>query len=297
MAGRVGNAFRRLWSLTKAVTARVANHGQMARASQFAYVAFLAAIPFVFVLVSVLGLVATPSDYSDLIDRARGTIPDQLADFLDGLLQSASDSTSQSVIFLLIGLVTGMWLAGNVTGSITDGLDDALQRPHRPWVKGKARALTLAAITALVFVLTTVLAVLGPAVISWLFSQVNASGFSQLATQLTVSAVSALIFWAYLVMLYRFAPNDDGLRWRGALLGGLVGVVGWLIVANAFRVYVDNFASYNRVYGSLGVVVIFLVFLYLTGLTILIGGETSAELHDRRAADRGEREAVAPAFP
>ena len=290
------NAFRRVWSLTLAVTARVARHGQMARASQFAYVAFLASIPFVFVLVSILGIVATPGDYGELINRARGTIPDQLANFLDGLLKSASASTSQSALFLILGLVTGLWLAGNVTGSITDGLDDALQRPHRPWVKGKARALALAAITALVFALTTVMAVLGPAVIRWGFEQVNASAFSQLAIQLAVGLVSALIFWAYLVMLYRFAPNDDGLRWRGAMLGGLVGVVGWLIVANLFRLYVDHFGSYNRVYGSLGVVVIFLVFLYLTGLTILIGGETSAELHDRRAADRG-LQPVAPAFP
>ena len=292
----MSNAFRRVWSLTVAVTARVARHGQMARASQFAYVSFLASIPFVFVLVSVLGLVATPGDYAELINRARGTIPDQLADFLDGLLKSASASTSQSALFLGIGLIAGLWLAGNVTGSMTDGLDDALQRPHRPWVKGKTRALALAAITALVFALTTVMAVLGPAVIRWAFDQVNASGFSQVATQLLVGLVSALIFWAYLVMLYRFAPNDDGLRWRSSVLGALVGVVGWLIVANLFRLYVDHIGSYNRVYGSLGVVVIFLVFLYLTGLTVLIGGETSAELHDRSLADRTP-DPVAPAFP
>jgi membrane protein len=163
-------------------------------------------------------------------------------------------------------------------------------------VKGKTRALALAAITALVFALTTVMAVLGPAVIRWAFDQVNASGFSQVATQLLVGLVSALIFWAYLVMLYRFAPNDDGLRWRSSVLGALVGVVGWLIVANLFRLYVDHIGSYNRVYGSLGVVVIFLVFLYLTGLTVLIGGETSAELHDRSLADRTP-DPVAPAFP
>jgi len=116
------------------------------------------------------------------------------------------------------------------------------------------------------------------------------------ALALLVGLLSAVIFWLYLVMLYRFAPNDDGLRWRSAVLGALVGVVGWLIVANLFRLYVDHIGSYNRVYGSLGVVVIFLVFLYLTGLTVLIGGETSAELHDRRLADR-TRDPVAPAFP
>lgn len=297
MADRVSSGLRALWTLTVAVTARVARHGQMARASQFAYVAFLASIPFMFVLVSVLGLIASPSDYAELIDRTRGTIPDQVADFLDSLLQAASASTSQSAVFLAIGLIAGLWLAGNVTGSITDGLDDALGRAHRPWVHGKARALGLAAITGVVFALTTIMAVLGPVVITWVFEKVHASGFGKVTAQLLVAVTAALIFWVFLVLLYRFAPNEDGVRWREVVPGAVVGLAGWLIVANLFRLYVDNFGSYNRVYGSLGVVVIYLVFLYLTGLTILIGGEMSAELHQRGRGDEAERQDPAPAFP
>ena len=64
------SAFAGLWGLTTAVTQRVMRHSQMARASQFAYVAFLASIPFAFVLISIIGLVASPSAYSSLIDRA-----------------------------------------------------------------------------------------------------------------------------------------------------------------------------------------------------------------------------------
>jgi uncharacterized BrkB/YihY/UPF0761 family membrane protein len=81
-----------LWRLTAAVAGRVARHSQMARASQFAYVSFVASIPFAFVLISVIGLVASPQSYSTLVDNTRGTVPDQLADFLDGLLQAASSS-------------------------------------------------------------------------------------------------------------------------------------------------------------------------------------------------------------
>jgi len=80
------------------------------------------------------------------------------------------------------------------------------------------------------------------------------------------------------VLLYRYGPNDSTAHTRHAVPGAVVGVIGWIIVASLFRLYVDNFGSYNRVYGSLGAVVIFLVFLYLTGLVILIGGEASAQL-------------------
>lgn len=109
--------------------------------------------------------------------------------------------------------------------------------------------------------------------------------------------VGAVIFWGYLVALYRFAPNAPDSSVREALWGAVVGVVGWLVVANLFRLYVDNLGSYNRVYGSLGAVVLFLVFLYLTGLVILVGGETSAELGERQADGTPARPALPPAFP
>jgi membrane protein len=267
----------------------------MARASQFAYVTFVASIPFAFVLISVIGLVASPASYSTLVDNLRGTIPDQLADFLDTLLQSASANAGQSIVFLALGLLTGVWLAGNVAGSLTDGLDDAFERPHRPWLQGKARALLLAVVTALVFVLSTILAVFGPGVLEWSFREVGAPRSTQVLIQFAPFLVGAAIFWGYLVLLYRFAPNNHEASTRTALWGALVGVIGWLVVANLFRLYVDNFGSYNRVYGSLGAVVLFLVFLYLTGLTILIGGETAAELGEEEGAPA--RAALPQAFP
>lgn len=274
-----------LWGLTKAVTDRVMRHSQMARSSQFAYVAFLASIPFAFVLIAIIGLVASPAAYTSLIERARGTIPDQLADFLDELLQAASSSTGQSITFLVLGLLIGLWLAGNVAGSITDGLDDAFERPHRPWLKGKVRAILAAVVTALVFVVATLLSVIGPPVLQWAVEQVGAGQATQVLVQVGVALAGAAIFWGFLVLVYRYAPNDAAARSRHALPGAVVGVIGWIIVASFFRLYVDNFGSYNRVYGSLGAVVIFLVFLYLTGLVILIGGETSAELAERDGAD------------
>lgn len=269
----------------------------MARASQFAYVAFVAAIPFAFVLISIIGLVASPTSYSTLVDRLRGTIPDELANFLDTILQAASASAGQSIVFLVLGLLAGVWLAGNVAGSLTDGLDDAFERPHRPWLRGKARALLLAVVTALVFVLSTILAVFGPGVLELVFREVGAPRSTQVLIQFAPFLVGAAIFWGYLVLLYRFAPNNHEASTRDALWGAVVGVVGWLLVANLFRLYVDNFGSYNRVYGSLGAVVLFLVFLYLTGLVILIGGETSAELGARQAQDAPARPALPPAFP
>jgi uncharacterized BrkB/YihY/UPF0761 family membrane protein len=136
---------------------------------------------------------------------------------------------------IVLGLLAGIWLAGNVAGSLTDGLDDAFERPHRPWLHGKARAIILAIITAFVFVLTTILAVLGPAVMQWVLEHVGAPRATQVLIQFVVGIVGAAIFWGFLMLLYRYAPNDHQATTRDAMLGALVGLVGWLAVANLFR--------------------------------------------------------------
>ena len=90
-----------------------------------------------------------------------------------------------------------------------------------------------------------------------------------------------VVFAAFLLMCYRYLPNLGRLRFRHVAWGTVIAGTGWLAATRLFRLYVDNFGSYNKVYGSLGAVVVYLVFLYITGLVLLIGGEANAELRER----------------
>ena len=98
---------------------------------------------------------------------------------------------------------------------------------------------------------------------------------------LVVSFMFALLYWA--------APNvkQPGFRWLSP--GGLLAVVGWLIASGAFAFYVANFGSYNKTYGALGGVVVFLVWLWISNIMILLGAEFNAELERGRAIEDGMR--------
>jgi len=96
-----------------------------------------------------------------------------------------------------------------------------------------------------------------------------------------VSFMFALLYWA--------APNvkQPGFRWVSP--GGVVAVVGWLIASAAFAFYVGNFGSYNKTYGALGGVIVFLVWLWISNIVILLGAEFNAELERGRAIEAGMR--------
>jgi len=98
---------------------------------------------------------------------------------------------------------------------------------------------------------------------------------------LVVSLMFALLYWA--------APNvkQPGFRWVSP--GGIVAVVGWLIASAAFAFYVGNFGSYNKTYGALGGVIVFLVWLWISNIVILLGAEFNAELERGRAIQAGMR--------
>jgi membrane protein len=96
---------------------------------------------------------------------------------------------------------------------------------------------------------------------------------------LVVSFMFALLYWA--------APNvkSPGFRWLSP--GGLLAVIGWIIASAAFAFYVSNFGSYNKTYGALGGVIIFLVWLWISNVVILLGAQFNAELERGRAIEAG----------
>jgi membrane protein len=104
--------------------------------------------------------------------------------------------------------------------------------------------------------------------------------------------VLAFVFLAF-GLIYYFAPNLHEQKFRWVLPGMVVGVILWLAASLGFRLYLRYFNTYNAVYGSLGAVIILMLWFYLTGAAILVGGEVNTEI-ERAAAAAGEKEAKRP---
>jgi membrane protein len=251
-------------------------------ASQFAYNAFLATVPFLFVLVSIIGLVAEPDTFDEfLADDADNAIPIELRSILRSALRSATDNTGQAALFLAIGLLAALYVSANVMGALVGGLDRARGVRHRPWVRGKLAALVIAIATSVLVVATTLALIGGSRLVESVAEELFGRGAPNVAGRFLylIGTASLLLFT---VAVYHFGPNAPRRRLVADLPGALIGVGLWLGVTRLFALYVENFDSYKTVYGALAGAAIYLIFLFLTCLSLLIGAEVNEQMHRMR---------------
>jgi membrane protein len=258
-------------------------------ASQFSYNAFLATVPFMFVLVSIIGLVAEPDTFDEfLADDADNAIPLELRQILRSALTSATNNTGQAVLFLTIGLLTALYVSANVMGSLVGGLDRVRGVRHRPWSRGKLVALVIAIATSVLVVATTLALVGGSRLVESVAEELFGRGAPNVAGRFLylIGTASLLLFT---LAVYHFGPNAPRRRILRDLPGALVGVGLWLGVTRLFALYVENFDSYKTVYGALAGAAIYLIFLFLTCVALLIGAEVNEQMYQMRERRRAAR--------
>jgi len=195
---------------------------------------------------------------------------------------------------LTFGLLAAVWAASNGMLAVVDTLNSAYHvREARPWWKARmvAAALTLALAVLVVSALALVL--YGGQIAGALSGAFGfGGGFAAAWGVLRWLLVLGFVLLAF-GLIYYFAPNLHEQKFCWVLPGMIVGVTLWLAGSLGFRLYLKYFNTYNAVYGSLGAVIILMLWFYLTGAAILIGGEVNSEI-ERAAAVSGEKDAKLP---
>ncbi|MGI9540079.1 MAG: YihY/virulence factor BrkB family protein [Miltoncostaeaceae bacterium] len=273
-------------AFARGVIGRSARDDITAIGSQFAYNALLATVPFLFIVISVIGLLASPDTFERSVIEGDASFSDDLQNTLESALRSATQNTREAAVFLVIGIAGGLYLSANVMGALVGGLDRARGVEHRRWGHGRLVALGFAAGASALVVATSLAMVGGPRMINAIAEEVGADPDIGQRIITPLGAGSLLVF---VLFLYLFGPNAPRRRLLAELPGAVAAVALWVGASRLFSLYVDNFDSYNRVYGVLGFVVVYLIFLFLTGVVILFGAEINAQLQARRDAAQ-ERE-------
>ena len=256
-------------------------------AAALTYYGVLAIFPAILALVSVLGLVG-PSATQPLIDNLGKVAPGQAKDIITGAVENLQRSRGSGGLLFVIGLAGALWSASGYVAAFmraSNAIYD-IEEGRPIWKKAPVRLgvtlvlVVLLAVSALAVVLTgglaeqagNLLGIGSAAVTMW-----DSAMWPVLLV--IVSFMFALLYWA--------SPNvkHPGFRWISP--GGLVAVVLWLIASGAFALYVANFGSYNKTYGTLAGVIIFLVWLWLSNIAVLLGAEFNAELERGRQIQAG----------
>ena len=258
-------------------------------ASALAYSAFFAIPSALLLLLGVFTLVADESTIAHLVARLTEIAPSDAADLFGNSLRHLSQRSSTGLTLALVGLGLALWSASNAMNTVISALNVAYDREDsRGFVRSRLVAVVMAVFVGAAALLAGTLLVMGPHLQAWLGSALDARRPVELAWWIGQwpILIAGLLF-AFAVVLY-LGPDVEHRRWQLISPGSIVAVVVWLVVSSAFSFYTAHFGTYDKTWGTLGAVIVTLIWLWLAGLSLLFGGELNAET-ERRAQGTGER--------
>jgi membrane protein len=265
------------------VYANIGNHRILALAAGMTYYSILAIFPALAALVSIYGLFSDPGSIAKHLDEIGGFVPGGAIDVAREQLTRVATKGDRTLGFTFaIGLAISLWSANAAMKSMFDTLNIVYgEQEKRGFFKLNAMSLTftLAAIGFILAALAAVVAV--PVVLQHLW-------LSHAIELLIRIAVWPALFVAValgLSCIYRFGPSREAPRWRWITWGSTAATVLWLIASALFSWYAANFGTFNQTYGSLGAVIGFMTWLWISAIVILLGGELNAEMEHQTARD------------
>lgn len=255
----------------------------LATAGSVAFFALLSVFPAIAVVVSLYGLFADVRTIGDHLALMAGILPEGVLDLVrDQIASIISKQTSTLSVAFLIGLGTALWSANSGVGAMFDALNVVYgEKEKRTLLRFY---LTTFAITigAMLFVVIAILAVVVlPIALTFLGASLSAERILSIARWPLLLAVVML----GLTLIYRFGPSRRPAEWRWVSLGSVVAALLWIAASMAFSWYVSSFDSYNKVYGSLGAGIGFMVWIWVSVVIVLVGAEVNAEAEHQTARD------------
>jgi len=257
-------------------------------AAALTYYSVLALFPGAIAILSLVGLVNRGGQTVDtLLQILRDLGASSAADTLEPTLVELS-KTQNAGLGLVIGLALALWSASGYVGAFGRGMNRIYEVPEgRPIWKLRPTMLLVTLVTVVLTALVALgLVVTGPAARA-VGSAVGLGDTAVLVWNIAKWPVLLLVVVMIVALLYYATPNVKQPRFRWVSVGAVVAILTWVVASVAFGFYVANFSSYNRTYGSLAGVVVFLLWLWITNLALLFGAELDAELERGRELQAG----------
>ncbi len=248
-------------------------------ASALTYYGLLALFPALIALVSIVGLVADPAATTKALTQIITKVgPASAADALAGPIKSITANRSAAGLGLILGLVAALWSASGYVGGFIRASNVIYETPEGRaiWKLRPLQMLVTLITVILVAVVALSLVLTGP-IVSAVAAPLGLGPVAVTAWNYAKWPVLIVIVLFIIMLLYYATPNVKLRGFRWVLPGALFALVIWLVASAAFAFYVANFGSYNKTYGTLAGIVIFLIWLWITNVALLLGAELNAE--------------------
>ena len=251
-------------------------------AAGVAFYVFLGLIPALGALVSIWGLVADPVTMQQQISSMSGFLPQEAITILDDQMSSIASKPSGATLGAIIGILLSVWSGAKAMKSVMMALNITYdEKETRGFFRLNLTALVLTIAGIFGFLAAIGIIVALPVVLD------------KIGLDSTAAALVKIVRWPLLAVfavlglgvLYRYAPDRDPARWRWVSWGAVLATIVWLAISAGFSFYVSNFGNYNKTYGSLGAVVVFLLWFLLSAYVVLFGAELNAEMEHQTERD------------
>ena len=261
----------------------ISDHRVLALAAGMTFYSLLAIFPALAALVAIYGLFADPGAIAAHLNAVSGFIPSGALDVArDQLTRLASNGEGTLGVTFAIGLAVSLWSANAAMKSLFDTLNIVYaEEEKRGFIKLNAISLTFTA-AAVAFILVAIAAV---AVLPVALTYMGLTDFTDLLLRIARWPALALGLAVALALIYRFGPSRAAPQWRWISWGSVAAALLWLAGSALFSFYAANFGNFNATYGSLGAVIGFMTWLWISAIVILLGAELNAEIEHQTARD------------
>lgn len=250
----------------------------MGLAAQLAYYLILALFPLILVLFSVLGTFSSPDLASSLLGYFSQVLPGQVYSLIEAYMGGILSGDNGAPGLLSFGILGTLWAASGAFSALINALNRAYGvEESRPFWKVKLLAILMTLALSGIVLAAVILLVFGPQIGEAISGYFGLSTVFDMTWNVLRWVVALLFLIVTVALVYYVAPDvEQPLRWITP--GGVVGVLLWVLASLGFSFYVGNFGSYDETYGSIGAVIVLLLYLYISSLAILFGAELNATL-------------------
>ncbi|TCJ05806.1 YihY/virulence factor BrkB family protein [Cytobacillus praedii] len=240
-------------------------------AAQLAYFFLLSLFPLLLFLVTLLPYL--PITQEDILGVIRDFAPGESMQLIETNINQLSQKNGKLLSF---GIIATIWSASNGINAIVKALNSAYEvEESRPFLIARGMAILFTFAMLFVFVVALLLPVFGKLIGIYLFAKFGLSDEFMSIWNTLRWLVSSIILFIVFTGLYWIAPNKK-LRCITVVPGAIFATFGWILSSLAFSYYVTNFGNYSATYGSIGAIIVLMIWFYLTGVIIIIGGEINA---------------------
>jgi membrane protein len=282
---------RQWWATAKRAFKEFIEDEMIDRAAALTYYAVLALFPALLVVVALLGIFGQyPQTVNALLDIVRQVAPGTAVDNIEKPITEVVQNKGGARALLSVGLVAALWAASVYVAGFTRAMNEIYERGEgRPFWKLRPQQLAITAMLLLGLAVLGIGLVVSGSVAEAVGNTIGLGSTAVTVWNIAKWPVMLVVLMAVVAGLYYLTPNVRQPRFKWVTPGGIIAIVTWIIASALFALYVSNFGSYDKTYGSLGAVILFLTWLWITNLTLLFGAEFDAELERTREMAAGER--------